>query len=84
MSVWNVAVVREQGQTFAVVAVKDHVISSPSERDRVAAWWTRELGCRVALLGAQRHQTFGPSDIVRWLQGVSPDQLPWRQMTVAA
>lgn len=84
MSNWQVAVVREQGQTFAVVVVQDSVINTPSERNGVINLWTRELGCRVGLVGAQRHKTFGPGDIVRWLSGVSLDRLPWRRMTLAA
>lgn len=84
MSNWEVAVVREQGQIFAVVAVKDHVIESPSERQSVIAVWSRQLGCRVALLGARRGRTFGPNDIVRWLTSISVARLPWRQMTLTA
>jgi len=84
MSQWEIAVIREQGQTFAVVRVKDHVIDSPSERQGVIALWTTQLGCRVALLGARRGRTYGPNDIVRWLSGVGVDRLPWRRMTLAA
>ncbi|WP_454917414.1 hypothetical protein [Xanthobacter sediminis] len=84
MSVWEIAKVREQGQVFAIVAVKDHVINSPSERDGVIALWTGQLGCRVALLGAQQYRTYGPHDIVRWMQGVHPGRLPWQRVTLAA
>ncbi len=84
MSVWQIAKIREQGQVFAIVAVKDHVINSPSERNGVIALWTRQLGCRVALLGAQQHRTYGPNDIVRWMQGVHPGQLPWQRVSLAA
>lgn len=76
--------VREQGQVFAVIAVKDHVIESPSERESVINLWSRQLGCRVALLGARRGRTFGPNDIVRWLSSISIARLPWRPITLTA
>lgn len=84
MSDWQMALVREQGQNFAVVVVADHVIQSVSEREQVSAFWAQELGCRVALFGARQHRTWGPRDIVTWLSGIDPRRLPWRQMNVAA
>lgn len=84
MATWNVAVVREQGQVFAVVLVQDHVIDNPAMRADVIASWQNELGCRVALLGERRFRTYGPNDIVRWMRNVHPSRLPWRRMTMAA
>jgi hypothetical protein len=82
MTTWQVALVREQGVEFGVVVVQDHVIDSPTERDNLLNWWTAELGRPVALLGGQRHRSFGRRDIVDWLRNVHPSRLPWRQMTV--
>ncbi len=82
MTDWNVAVVREQGQTFAVISVRESVINSALEREQVAGFWARELGCRVVLIGDGQGQAWGPRDIVGWLQGIHPSQLPWRRMTV--
>jgi hypothetical protein len=84
MSTWQVALIREQGVEFAVVCVKDHVLNSPSERDALLARWTAFLRRPVALLGAERHQTFGRRDIVDWLASIQLSQIPWQQMTIAA
>ncbi len=73
---------REQGQDFVIVLVKDHVIQNPSERDQIIAACSLQFGCRVALMGERQHRTFGPHDIVRWLEGVAPEQLPWKEFSV--
>jgi len=77
----EVAVIKEQGQTFAVLAVKPHVIQSPSEREAMIAAARRWFGVRTALL-AEDGRTWGPNDIVRWLQNIHVSQLPWRKFTV--
>lgn len=76
----QVAVIREQGQTFAVLAVKPHVVRTPSERDARVAASHRWFGVRTALL-AEDGTTWGATDIVRWLRNVHPSQLPWRSFT---
>ena len=83
MSTWEVALVREQGVSFAVVCVKDGVVENSSERDQVRSWWEAELGQPAVLIGAQRHRTYGRTDIVRFLRDVHPSRLPWRRMQVA-
>jgi hypothetical protein len=82
MATWQVALVREQGVEFGVVVVQDHVIDNPTERDNLLSWWTAQLGRPVALLGSQRHRSFGRRDIVNWLRNIHLSQLPWRQMTI--
>jgi hypothetical protein len=77
----EVALVREQGQDFAVLAVKPYVIQNPSEREALTAAGQQWFGVRTALL-AEDGQTWGPKDIVRWLQNVHVSQLPWRSFTV--
>jgi hypothetical protein len=76
----EVAVIREQGQTFAVLAVKPHVIQSPSEREAMVAAARRWFGMRTALL-AEDGKTWGDQDIVNWLNNIHPGQLPWRTFT---
>jgi hypothetical protein len=83
MSNWQVALVREQGVEFAVVCVRDSVVASPHERDRLIAWWSSQLGRPAVVLGERRHQLFGRRDIVNFLSHIDPLCLPWRQMTVA-
>ncbi len=77
----EVALVREQGQTFAVLAVKPHVVQSPSEREALVAAGRNLFGVRTALL-AEDGRTWGAPDIVRWLQNVHVSQLPWRSFDV--
>jgi len=84
MTTWQVALVKEQGVNFAVVLVNDSVIGSPSQRDDLVQWWSRELGVPAVLLGERRFRSFGRSDIVRFLRNIHPARLPWRRMTTAA
>jgi hypothetical protein len=77
----TVAVIREQGQVFSVVAVKDSALH-PGRREEVLAAFQAEFGPRTALIGERQHRTYGPEDIVRWLRGVHPAQLPWREFTL--
>lgn len=84
MPAWQVAFVKEQNVTFAVVAVKDHVLLNRTESERLCTALTLRLGCAVALLGERRHQTYGRADVVRFLQRIHPSQLPWRSVDLAA
>jgi len=74
----EVALVREQGQDFAVLAVKPTVISSSQLREEMVAFGEAEFGVRTALM-AENGRTWGPRDIVDWLDGVLAEQLPWRE-----
>lgn len=77
----TVAVVREQGQVFSVVAVKDSALN-PGQRDQTLQAAQTTFGPRTAIIGEQRHDTYGPDDIVQWLRGIHPSQLPWREFTL--
>lgn len=81
MSTWDVALVREQGIEFGVIAVQDHVINNPNEREGLIRMWVAELQRPIVLMGGRQHQTYGRRDIVDWLSGVNPSRLPWRRMT---
>lgn len=76
----TVAIVREQGQTFSVVAVKDSALQ-PGQRERTLEAFQTEFGPRTAILGVSG-RSYGPTDIVRWLEGVHPSRLPWREFTL--
>lgn len=84
MSTWHVAVVREQGVTFAVASVKDHVIDSIGERDSLVEALSLRLGCPTVLAGERYRRTYGRRDIVQSLRNVRLETLPWRQLTIAA
>ena len=77
----EIALLREQGQTFAVLAVKPHVVQSPPVRQE----WSPPPadGSACAPPCSQRtEEIWGPNDIVRWLQNIHVSQLPWRKFTV--
>ena len=78
----TVAVIREQGQTFSVVAVKDSVFQSQKAQEDTLYAAQIEFGPRTAILGER--ESYGPPDIVRWLSGVDPGRLPWREFTLPA
>lgn len=76
----EVALVHEQGQDFAILAVKSGVLASRARCEEMVAFSEREFGVRTALL-AEDGRTWGPTDIVRWLEGVFLEQLPWREFS---
>jgi hypothetical protein len=84
LSNYSVALIKEQGVTFAVVAVKDHVVTNRPQADEVISGFTYRLGCPVVLSAARQSRYYGRTDLVRFLQGVHPSRLPWRQMSWAA
>jgi hypothetical protein len=77
----EVALVREQGQAFAVLAVKPAVVNSAKERAELVAAGRQWFGLRTVLL-AEDGRTWGDRDIVAWLRNVHPAQLPWRKFTI--
>ncbi len=74
------ALVSEQGVSFAVIAVRDHVANTPMQAasfiSKIAQCYD---GLPVVVIGENNGRTFGRQDIVRFLQGVNPRQLPWRR-----
>jgi hypothetical protein len=72
----------EQGQDFVVVLVKDQVIHDPNERTTMILASQREFGLRAALMGERQQETYGPPDIVKWLEGVAFEQLPWQEFSL--
>jgi hypothetical protein len=77
----QVALIREQGQDFAVLAVKPHVIANSQQRQEALTLAARTFGVRTALLG-EDGRTWGPTDIVRWLSNIDIGRLPWRGFTI--
>lgn len=82
MASGQIALIREQGVNFGVVCVPDHVVDNPSEREQQLRLWAMKLRLPVALLGSNRHRSYGRRDIVGWLESVDVDRLPWRQVTI--
>ena len=85
MATGQVALVKEQGVDFAVVAVKSHVLNNHVERDDMIRWCSLEFGIPVVLMTQDSRGVptyYGPPDIVRFLQNIFPEQLPWREFTI--
>lgn len=82
---FDAALVREQGVTFAVVAVKSHAMDTDDDRcETAAAFQVHFPGVPVVLMkqdGRGRPTFWGRRDIVRFLSRVPVTALPWRRFT---
>jgi len=80
------ALIKEQGVTFAVVAVKP-AAAAPGTRHSTASSAARLFpGCPVVLMSQDhtgRATFYGRSDLVRFLSRVSLHSLPWRRFNAA-
>jgi hypothetical protein len=67
---------------FAVLVVKPHVLNNRPEADRLISAMSPEFGgVPVVLMGQDSRGVptyYGRPDIVRFLQNILPEQLPWR------
>jgi len=82
---FDAALVREQGETFAVVAVKGHAVSSDSSRREAIAAFSAHFPHVPIVLMAQdaggRATFWGRPDIVRFLAKVPVRALPWKRFS---
>lgn len=81
------AVIREQGQTFAVVLVKSQVLSSSSESENTVTAFQPCFPGMPVVLAAQsggRMTYYGRRDISRFLASISATRIPWGTYTVPA
>ncbi len=79
------AVIREQGQTFAVVVVKSHVVQNRAEADGAIAGLAPVFGVPVVLMAQDsrgRPTYYGRSDIARFMSNVPVSAIPWREYTI--
>lgn len=75
------ALIREQGQTFALVLVKPHVIDNHTEANEAAAAFQPAFPRVPIVLAAQSHRGMryhGRPDIARFLASISASRIPWR------
>lgn len=82
----NGAIIKEQGQTFAIVLVKQSVLTS-SQKDSVAESLKTTFGNIPIVLAAQdsrgNFKYYGRQDIARFLSKIHPSQIPWRTYTIS-
>lgn len=79
MTTFEAALVREQGVTFAVIPVKDHIFMSPTQRDDAAATYSAVFDHAPVVLINSTGRTWGRYDLVRFLGRVPPANLPWKR-----
>jgi hypothetical protein len=81
------AVIKEQGVTFAVVIVKEHVLNSPSEADRAIQAFQPIFPGLPVILMAQDYRgvpTYhGRRDISKFMASVPMSRVPWKRYTVS-
>lgn len=85
MTEMTAAVVREQGVTFAVALIKDHVLNSPSEADRSLQVVATALRCSLVVLMGERNGKLRGNrrDVVDFVSRLHPSQLPWRKYRIS-
>lgn len=80
------ALIKEQGQIFAIAVVKQHVLTS-SDKDSIAQSFKQVFGNIPIVLAAQdsrgNFKYYGRRDIVRFLSNVHPSQIPWKTYTIS-
>ena len=80
------AIVREQGVTFAVVVVQRRILDNNFEANQTIESFRPAFPGMPVTLMAQDHRGrptyYGRSDISRFLAGVPPGVIPWREYTL--
>lgn len=79
------AVIKEQGQTFAVVVVKRHVTDNRHEASSAMRSFSRYFPGMPIVLMSQNSRGmptyFGRRDIANFLSGVPTSAIPWKRYT---
>lgn len=79
------AVIREQGQSFAIVAVKPHVVQNSVAAAAATRGFTPVFGVPVVLMaqdGRGRPTYCGRADIARFMAGVPLRAIPLREYAI--
>ncbi len=79
------AVIREQGQTFAVVVVKPHIVQSRTAAADAIRSFAPVFGVPIVLMaqeGRGRPTFYGRPDIARFMASVPLHAVPWREYTI--
>ena len=79
------AIIKEQGQTFAIVIVKPHILNSSSDCEEARDSFRRYFpGIPIILMAQDAHgkPTYhGRRDIVGFLANLHMSQIPWKKYT---
>jgi hypothetical protein len=84
MAQFKAALVREQGVTFAVVLVKNHVLNCSTTADQMIQSVSAAMGCSlVVLMGESNRKLRGSrQDVVNFVSRIHPSRLPWKTWTI--
>ncbi|MEO4004937.1 hypothetical protein [Flavobacterium sp. CAU 1735] len=78
------AVIKEQGQQFAIVIVKSNVLNS-NQRDDIRREFSKYFSGMPIILMAQDSRGvptyYGRKDIVAFLSKLDVSQIPWKKFT---
>jgi hypothetical protein len=81
------ALIKEQGQTFAIVIVKPQVIQLQSEANKAREAFTTVFSNMPIILMAQNGRGIptyqGRPDIVKFLANINPGRIPWKEYSYA-
>jgi hypothetical protein len=81
--VFQGALVREQGVTFAIVIVKSHVLQAPNQAGSAITSFQPLFPGTPLVLMAQDHQGvptyYGRKDLVNFLSRVPMGSIPWKE-----
>lgn len=84
MAKLTAALVREQGVTFAVALMKDHVLNSSSLSSEQMRTLQTRLRCpNIVLMGESNKKLRGNRrDVVNFVASIHPSRLPWKDYPV--
>ncbi|WP_459902132.1 hypothetical protein [Desulfobaculum senezii] len=80
------ALIKEQGVTFAIVVVKQHVLNNSTQREDVQRQFTHFFQNPVVLMAQNsrgRHDFWGRQDLVDFLVNVPVSSIPWKKYTIS-
>lgn len=81
------ALINEQNVTFAIVIVKEHVLSNSHEAEKIQNAFGTVFGGVPVVLMAQDHKGiptyYGRPDIVKFLANVIMEAIPWKEYTIS-
>lgn len=79
------AVIKEEGQTFAVVVVKRHITDNPHQAAEASQSFSRCFpGMPIVLMSQDSRGTptyFGRRDLANFLSRVSMNRIQWKRYT---
>ena len=81
------AAIKEQGVTFGILIVKQHILNDPTRRDALALQGSRLFGGVPTVLMAQDFNGtpsyYGRSDISKFMASVPLNAVPWKEYTIS-